>query len=312
MLFGRRKPGYTTTVDGAADPEQVVLDLQKAEMAAKKKPKAEVFSIDAASETARRLKETGSTFDGSAAKAGEDVMAVVERETSELAAKQQAAKSAPEAAEAPAVPEGTDAADAKPELLDFLAAAPDAENDPYADQPTKTAPELPELTPAQQLAGYIRSRSAAALVTAHAQLISEVENADELLAQMPQDPQCEDIVSRTGAKDTYYYSSANMSDNYAMIAQLIEDRDLCVMFAEMVRFNARIYPSATPLRYFQRSPYGLAPDEIEQTWKTMQGRPEFADIEELTNNQNERFLFSTQYLTRRYAKAISDVDEFCD
>ena len=128
-----------------------------------------------------------------------------------------------------------------------------------------------------------------------------MENADELLAQMPQDPQCEDIVSRTGAKDTYYYSSANMSDNYAMIAQLIEDRDLCVMFAEMVRFNARIYPSATPLRYFQRSPYGLAP-----------GRPEFADIEELTNNQNERFLFSTQYLTRRYAKAISDVDEFCD
>ena len=312
MLFGRRKPGYTTTVDGAADPEQVVLDLQKAEMAAKKKPKAEVFSIDAASETARRLKETGSTFDGSAAKAGEDVMAVVERETSELAAKQQAAEAAPEAAEAPAVPEGIDAADAKPELLDFLAAAPDAENDPYADQPTKTAPELPELTPAQQLAGYIRSRSAAALVTAHAQLVSEVENADELLAQMPQDPQCEDIVSRTGAKDTYYYSSANMSDNYAMIAQLIEDRDLCVMFAEMVRFNARIYPSATPLRYFQRSPYGLAPDEIEQTWKTMQGRPEFADIEELTNNQNERFLFSTQYLTRRYAKAISDVDEFCD
>lgn len=312
MLFGRRKPGYTTTVDGAADPEQVVLDLQKAEMAAKKKPKAEVFSIDAASETARRLKETGSTFDGSAAKAGEDVMAVVERETSELAAKQQAAKAAPKAAEAPAVPEGTDAADAKPELLDFLAAAPDAENDPYADQPTKTAPELPELTPAQQLAGFIRSRSAAALVTAHAQLASEVENADELLAQMPQDPQCEDIVSRTGAKDTYYYSSANMSDNYAMIAQLIEDRDLCVMFAEMVRFNARIYPSATPLRYFQRSPYGLAPDEIEQTWKTMQGRPEFADIEELTNNQNERFLFSTQHLTRRYAKAISDVDDFCD
>lgn len=312
MLFGRRKPGYTTTVDGAADPEQVVLDLQKAEMAAKKKPKAEVFSIDAASETARRLKETGSTFDGSAAKAGEDVMAVVERETSELAAKQQAAEASPEAAEAPAVPEGTDAADAKPELLDFLAAAPDAENDPYADQPTKTAPELPELTPAQQLAGYIRSRSAAALVTAHAQLASEVENADELLAQMPQDPQCEDIVSRTGAKDTYYYSSANMSDNYAMIAQLIEDRDLCVMFAEMVRFNARIYPSATPLRYFQRSPYGLAPDEIEQTWKTMQGRPEFADIEELTNNQNERFLFSTQHLTRRYAKAISDVDEWTD
>ena len=300
MLFGRRKPGYTTTVDSSVDPEQAVLDLQKAELAAKKKPKAEVFDIDAASETARRLKETGSTFDGSAAKAGEDVMAVVERETAELAAKQ-AAEATPEAADA-----------AKPELLDFLAAEPEAENDPFADQPTKTAPELPELTPAQELAGYIRSRSAAALLTPHALLLTEVENADELLAQMPADPQCEDITTRKGAKDTYYYSTANMSDNYAMIAQLIEDKDLCVMFAEMVRFNARIYPSATPLKYFQRSPYGLAPEVIEQTWKSMQGKPEYADIEELTNNQNERFLFSTKHLTRRYAKAISDVDEFCD
>ncbi len=302
MLFGRRKPGYTTTVDSTVDPEQAVLELQKAELAVKKKPKAEVFDLDAASETARRLKETGSTFDGSAAKAGEDVMAVVEQETAALAAKQAAAPGTA-APEAPV---------AKPELLDFLASEPEAENDPFADQPTKTAPELPELTPTQELAGYIRSRSAAAMLTPHALLLTEVENADELLAQMPADPQCTDIVIRRGAKDTYYYSNANMSDNYAMIAQLIEDKDLCVMFAEMVRFNARIYPSATPLRYFQRSPYGLAPEVIEQTWKAMQEDPAYADIEELTNNQNERFLFSTRHLTRRYAKAISDVDEFCD
>ena len=115
MLFGRRKPGYTTTVDANADPEQVVLDLQKAEMAAKKKPKAEVFDINAASETARRLKETGSTFDGAAAKAGEDVIAVVERETDELAAKQAAENaSAPAETPAEAAPD-TDSA-AKPRL----------------------------------------------------------------------------------------------------------------------------------------------------------------------------------------------------
>ena len=289
MLFGRRKPGYTTTVDAASDPEQVILDLQKAEMAAKKQPKAEVFDIDAASETARRLKETGSMFDGSAAKLGEDVIAAVQKETDALAAKQ---------------------AEAQPALEET--AAPEAEGDPYADQPTVTAPELPKLTPAQELAGYIRSRSAAALVTSHALLVREVENADELLAQMPEDPQCADIVSRAGAKDAYYYSSANMSDNYAMIAQLIEDKDLCAMVAEMVRFNARVYPSATPLRYFRRSPYDLTQEAIEQTWQSMQGKPEYADIEELTNNQNERFLFSTQHLTRRYAKAISDVDEWTD
>ena len=139
MLFGRRKPGYTTTVDAASDPEQVILDLQKAEMAAKKKPKAEVFDIDAASETARRLKETGSMFDGSAAKLGEDVIAAVQKETDALAAKQAEAQPALEETAAP------DAAE-KPQLLDFLAAAPEAEGDPYVDQPTVTAPELPKLT----------------------------------------------------------------------------------------------------------------------------------------------------------------------
>ena len=102
MLFGRRKPGYTTTVDAAADPEQVILDLQKAEMAAKKKPKAEVFDIDAASETARRLKETGSMFDGSAAKLGEDVIAAVQKETDALAAQQAEAQPALKETAAPA------------------------------------------------------------------------------------------------------------------------------------------------------------------------------------------------------------------
>ncbi len=64
-------------------------------MAAQKKPKAEVFDIDAASETARRLKETGSMFDGSAAKTGEDVIAAVKRETDALAAKQAGAQPSP-------------------------------------------------------------------------------------------------------------------------------------------------------------------------------------------------------------------------
>lgn len=303
MLFGRRKPGYTTVVDGS-DPEQVILDLQKAEMAAKKKPKAEVFDLDAASDTARRLQESGGVFDGSAAKTGEDLSAVVEQEAEDAARLRMAGpQTAPFAQEA-----------GKTDLLEFLADQPDAQNDPFADQSTVTRenePE-PERTPAQQLAGYIRSRSAASLVTAHALLLSEVENANELLAAMGSDPECGDIVSRPGAKDTYYYSNANMSDNYAMIAQLIEDQDLCRMIAEMVRFNARVYPSATPLRYFRRSPYNCTAEQVEHAWAMMQGKEEYADLEELTNNQNERFFFSTRFLTRRYAKAISDVDDYCD
>ena len=144
---------------------------------------------------AKNLKRRVSSYFNKEHEPGKTRVLVSKIAAAELAAKQ-AAEAAPEAAEA-AQPNA-----AKPELLDFLASEPEAENDPFADQPTKTAPELPELTPAQELAGYIRARSAAALITPHALLLEEVENADELLAQMPTDPQCTDIVTRAGAKDT--------------------------------------------------------------------------------------------------------------
>ena len=207
MLFGRRKPGYTTTVDGSVDPEQAVLELQKAELAAKKKPKLGglirkgiVFRLRFTGQKIQqfRLCSIGlRSFGGFGCGLG-----------------------------------GL--------LCGKLGGLPLHCGDHIFTGLGGAA---------------VKGAAAAALITPHALLLEKVENADELLAQMPTDPQCTDIVTRAGAKDTYYYSNANMSDNYAMIAQLIEDKDLCVMFAEMVRFNARIYPSATPLKYFQRSPY---------------------------------------------------------
>ena len=151
---------------------------------------------------AKNLKRRVSSYFNKEHEPGKTRVLVSKIAAAELAAKQ-AAEAAPEAAEA-AQPNA-----AKPELLDFLASEPEAENDPFADQPTKTAPELPELTPAQELAGYIRARSAAALITPHALLLEEVENADELLAQMPADPQCTDIVTRAGAKDIRKNSSCS-------------------------------------------------------------------------------------------------------
>ena len=54
MLFGRRKPGYTTTVDGSVDPEQAVLELQKAELAAKKNWQTELLTLPWNSSNARQ------------------------------------------------------------------------------------------------------------------------------------------------------------------------------------------------------------------------------------------------------------------
>lgn len=49
-----------------------------------------------------------------------------------------------------------------------------------------------------------------------------------------------------------HYSNGNMSDNYAMIAMYVEEKDLVVTIAEMVRFNAKTYPAPTPVNYFEK------------------------------------------------------------
>ena len=97
-----------------------------------------------------------------------------------------------------------------------------------------------------------------------------------------------------------------------MIVAIIQDDDLAAMMAQMVRFNAKTYPAATPFLYFQRPPYNRSKEEVEQAWAAMQTMEMYADIQELTNNEDTRFLYSTQYLSPRYAKAISDVDPFTD
>lgn len=277
MLFGRRKKGFST-VAAVTDPKSALEELQADEMAAKKKPKSPTFDIDSAAEAARKANETGASVES--------------------------AKETMEALEAGAEEEKTD-------LFDFLAQQPEVE-DEFADVATPAqAPQVQE-SAHQKLADYIRIRSANAQVTGLALLKAEVEGLDALLEAMAADESCGDIATHQGAKDLYYYSSANMSDNYAMIDALIQDDDLAAMMAQMVRFNAKTYPAATPFLYFQRPPYNRSREEVEQAWAVMQTMEMYADIQELTNNEDTRFLYSTQYLSPRYAKAISDVDPFTD
>lgn len=135
----------------------------------------------------------------------------------------------------------------KPDLLDYLESLPDVEDPFPPSEPEEEAPaEAVEKRPAQVLADFIRKRSAAAALTARKSLMEEAENMEELIAAMAQDEDCKDIRHVDGQKDVYYYSEENMANNYAMIAALIEDKDVCRTIAEMVRFNCKTYPTPRP------------------------------------------------------------------
>lgn len=195
-----------------------------------------------------------------------------------------------------------------PDLLEYLVSLPDVE-DEFMDESSKEEVKV-EMTEARELAEYIRTRSAGAYLTGYSNLKEEVDNLDRLLEEIQADDVCQDIAYRDGKKDRYFYSSLNMSDNYAMISSLIEDKDLSATIVEMVRFNCSTYP--TPLTYFERHPYYATKPQIERAINQITHVKEYSDIERFTNNRNKDFLFSTKHMSLRYATALAKEEDFMD
>lgn len=199
----------------------------------------------------------------------------------------------------------------KQDLLSYLVTQPDGE-DEFGDLPAGEPEEEKELTEAQKLAGYIRARSQGAQLTAHQALKEEVDGLEGLLEEMKADETCQDIASVQGNKDVYYYSQLNMSNNYAMIASLVEEKNLVETIGRMVRFNCKTYPAPTPLSYFERHPYFSTMPQIQRAIALIETDPEYSDIHRIVNSQNVEFLYSDLHMTERYARALTEEEAYTD
>lgn len=200
----------------------------------------------------------------------------------------------------------------KPELMEYLHSLPDVEDiyEDAAEEPDEE--EETPLTEVQKLAGYIRIRSASSCITSEKSLIEEVENYEELIEELKTDETCGDIKSVKGNKDIYFYSSQNMSDNYAMIASLVEEKDLVETLASMTRFNCKTYPVPTPLVYFERSPYLATPAQLDRALSVMSQNESYSDIKVFENSKKLKYLYSEELMSERYAKALAEDEEFTD
>ncbi|MBC8591004.1 hypothetical protein [Wansuia hejianensis] len=197
----------------------------------------------------------------------------------------------------------------KPDLLDYLDELEDVE-DLDNSLENQDIEEAEEKTEAELLAEFIRIRSKGAYLTSKSSLEKEEPKLEELLDNLSKDEGCQDIVYIKGDKDVYYYSNEFMSDNYAMIAMLVEDKDMPRTIAEMVRWNGKTYPCATPLYYFKNSPYFYTDAQIERALGRIRHKEEYSDICELTTGNNVRYLYSTIHMSEKYARALAEGVEY--
>jgi len=178
--------------------------------------------------------------------------------------------------------------------------------------PEEAAPPAPpvEKTKAQLLADFIRERSMGAKLTSKRQLAAEEEDLEELLRSLQEDESCRDIVSARGDKDEYFYSNQYMSDNYAMIAVLVEEKNLPKTIAHMVRWNAKTYPMPTPVHYFFHSPYYYTEPQVERALHLIKQSEEYRDIGEIVTGNGVKYLYSSLHMSEKYARALAEANEW--
>ena len=206
-------------------------------------------------------------------------------------------------AEAPAQDES------KPDLVEYLKSLPDVE-DPFAPFPEDEVINVPEeKNDSEHLADYIRMRSAHSELSSRKMLIAECEDDGVLLKQMLEDNAGKDICCVKGEKDEYYYSSLNMETNFAMIAMLVEEKDIPRTVAHMVRFNCKTYPASTPYRYFYQYPYHYTKQQLTRAIEILARDEQYADIVTTKAFNGVPYLFSTKYFSLRYGQALADSGE---
>lgn len=203
----------------------------------------------------------------------------------------------------------------KKDFLDFLDEVDEttelsAEDEEMLERIEETKEEEVEESEEILLANFIRHRSLGAHLTSKKQLLEEDENIEEILDRLYEDETCKDIIKLEGEKDIYFYSNENMSDNYANIALLVEEKDLPKTISEMVRWNGETYPCATPLYYFKNSPYLYTDAQIERALDVIKEKEEYSDIKELTTGNYFRYLYSTRSMTEKYARALAEGVEY--
>ena len=166
---------------------------------------------------------------------------------------------------------------------------------------------LKEQNKEEALADAIRDQARDAQIIPFTVLLSEDENAAELLEKISKDEAFNDIVRVKGDKDTYYYSNKVMSEVFATIMVFLSEGKHAHAMALTVRDRSK-HKNPTPVRLYTEFPFFLAVAQIEQVEEIFKTDPEYADMKAFTASDGMDFFCSTLHMTPDDALALVEKD----
>jgi hypothetical protein len=164
----------------------------------------------------------------------------------------------------------------------------------------------------------IRNRSGQGQLTAEEEILEEIlalglleEDTANLSASL-----AEILLSASQAHDDLrtipiqegnkrYYSIQFMTEAYARIL-LQREGDPLQLIAEIVRENSALYPRPFPLGAFERPPFAMTREEIQQCLDQMRCHQSYQDIARTITSAGNVFLYSTLHLDPSYAATLAE------
>jgi hypothetical protein len=161
-----------------------------------------------------------------------------------------------------------------------------------------------------EIANLIRDDSFRGVLSAEARisLMCEGQDLSGLSGEISSNAEMSDIRMIEGNSGKYYYSNKHVTDSYARLSVMIEERDLLKLIVSTVRNDSRIYPRTTAAETFTESPYSIGIDELDELIKIVETSDDYNDIEFCRTSIDTLYLYSKDFIPRAQADYLSEWD----
>ena len=116
----------------------------------------------------------------------------------------------------------------------------------------------------------------------------------------------ENITIIESSKNIYYYDNSLFTKRFATVQSLLLDKDILATIAAATRHDCKIYPRPLRMVALNRQPYNFSDDEIFGALARMKIDDKYADINTVTASNGKICIYSTTYMSEKYANALGE------
>lgn len=104
----------------------------------------------------------------------------------------------------------------------------------------------------------------------------------------------------------YLYASPFICEAYAKTILLAGRKDPCMLIAETVREESRLYPRPTCSLLFQLPPYNLNMEDLPSVLEQIGRRDDLRDIRSFTASTDVLYLYSQRHMSLEHARGLAE------